>query len=154
MKVGHEEIRAGRVLLKPRAEHIWGQEKVYVTPFLPNCHARHRLSELTGRQVGKRLTIQFTQVLCVCVKTHVKLLTKKKQISVVLEWKVKRLPRSVGFSDHHKCLYKVSWQSIQQLLRYLSLKQSGGPANWHCHPWSNITSMTKIKIFGIMVSKH
>lgn len=45
----------------------------------------------------------------------------------------------------HRYLYRISWQSSRQLLRYFGLDQSGGMANQHCHPKSNPTGTAKIK---------
>ncbi len=40
-------------------------------------------------------------------------------------------PKSVGFiAWDHGGLYCLSWQFIQQLLRYFRLDQSGGPTDW------------------------
>ncbi len=43
-------------------------------------------------------------------------------------------------SGQHEYLHQIVWQSIQQLLRYFSLDQSGGPTDRHCHPQSHAAS--------------
>ncbi len=73
----------------------------------------------------------------VCTRLYQDISLKTKNVSfmVVLMEKSRdhQSHQFVSSSVDKEYLYKISWQSIQELLKYFSQNQSE-PTDWHYHP--------------------
>lgn len=75
---------------------------------------------------------------CVCLTTERHQLLREISGLNIFSWD--------SSSGDNKCLYKISRQTIQYLMRYFSLKQSGGPNDRHiCTLKKNVQNLTRRK---------